>query len=129
MSVGSTNDARQSDTGASKDQATVLITVPASMERFAGEVYMSPPMKVERILQALKAWRAADDSVVDAPDAGEVDEHAITCMLADLRHLCDEHELDFAQLDRQAYADYAESRGDEMAHAPAHHPGEKDDHR
>ncbi len=65
------------------------------------------PEKLYRQIIAKRALQASYEAV--APNTPTPDpEDAITDMLADLRHLCDGLNLDFAQLDRKAYKYYIE---------------------
>jgi hypothetical protein len=43
--------------------------------------------------------------------ADNTPEEAVLGVLADLRHFCDEHELDYAAIDRRAYGQYLSERG------------------
>ena len=56
-----------------------------------------PDIQADRILTAI-----ANEYEDDADDVLSL----ITNSLCDLRHLCDKHQLDFAQLDRLAYQTY-----------------------
>ena len=57
----------------------------------------TPAIQADRILNAI-----AGEYEDDADDILSL----ITNTLCDLRHLCDKHQLDFAQLDRLAYQTY-----------------------
>jgi hypothetical protein len=102
---------------------TVRISIPAEMQEFASHQSFGPAMRVVRLQQAMRAWRVADQSLEDAPDRMEADEHVAVCMLADLRHYCDANGLDFADLDRLAYADYVEQAALARAEEGATHEG------
>ncbi|KKI36161.1 hypothetical protein VI03_25700 [Burkholderia vietnamiensis] len=103
---------------AAKHVATVEVAVPALDPKFASEPTYTAGMRVARMEQAVKAWNVADES--DAVCA-QPDEHAVVCMLADLRHYCDAHGMDFAQMDRHAYADYLEQKANDRHHETVTH--------
>lgn len=94
----------------------VDVVIPARDPKFAAELSFTAAMRVDRLGQAIKAWRVADDSPEDAGSGTEPDEHAVVCLLADLRHYCDAHGLDFALLDRGACADYLEQLANDRHH-------------
>ncbi|QMI49821.1 hypothetical protein [Burkholderia sp. MBR-1] len=99
--------------GLPEHAVVVPITVPALDPKFASEPTYTACMRVARMEEAVKAWNVADqsDKVCAQPD-----EHAVVCILADLRHYCDAHEMDFAQMDRHAYADYSEQKANDRHH-------------
>ena len=97
--------------------ATVEVVIPANAPEFASEQSYTAKMRVARVTQSIKAWRVADEA--EAEPSGELDEHVVICMLADLRHYCDVHGLDFAKLDRHAYADYREQLANDRHHDSA----------
>jgi len=80
----------------------IEIRIPAEMAEFASDPFYSPRMRVARVEQALKAWGVANETSDDAPDSPEGAEHAVLCLLADLRHYCDAKGLAFAPIDRLA---------------------------
>lgn len=58
--------------------------------------------------------RAALDTFRDATHmADEAIETVLQDLLTDLRHLCDEHEIDFADVDRDAEGNYLEELEEE----------------
>jgi len=89
-------------------RVSFAISVPAHMPEFGTEQSFSPKMQVARIEQAMKAWRVADESA--SPGAGPTEQNAVVLMLADLRHYCDAHGLDFGGLDREAYTEYVDDK-------------------
>ncbi|KVV40961.1 hypothetical protein WT27_13650 [Burkholderia territorii] len=103
---------------AAKHVVTVEVAVPALDAKFASEPTYTAGMRVARMEQAVKAWNVADES--DAVCA-RPDEHALVCILADLRHYCDAHGMDFSQMDRHAYADYLEQRENDRHHGSVSH--------
>lgn len=103
---------------AAKYVVTVEVAVPALDPKFVSEPTYTAGMRVARMEQAVKAWNVADES--DAVCA-RPDEHAVVCILADLRHYCDAHGMDFAQMDRHAYADYLEQRDNDRHHGSVSH--------
>jgi hypothetical protein len=98
--------AQLTQTHAATHTVPVEITVPALDPRFASEQSMTAAMRVVRVEQAIKAWHVADETGEDVVVGGGADEPAVVSLLADLRHYCDTHGLDFAKLDRYAYGDY-----------------------
>ncbi len=104
-------------TTTSVDTQTLDVKIPAEMPEFAAEQSFTSAMRVVRVEQAVKAWQIADQTFELAPGTSIPFEHAIVCMLSDLRFLCDQHGLDFARLDRRAYDDYVESLATERRKA------------
>lgn len=49
----------------------------------------------------------------DVRETTDSPSEAVTGLLADLRHYCDAHALDFAQLDRVAYRHYTAEKGEQ----------------
>ena len=98
-------------------QSVVTVMVPAMMPEHAGSVNFNAAMRVSRLQQAMKAWRVADETADDASTPDQVDEDAVVCMLADIRHYCDKFGLDFGALDRGAHADYLEQLENDRHHA------------
>ncbi|VWC79201.1 hypothetical protein BLA39750_01071 [Burkholderia lata] len=95
---------------------SVDVVVPARDPKFASEPTYTAKMRVARVKQAMKAWRVADESCDDAASNTEPDTLAVACLLADLRHYCDAHGLDFSAMDRGGYADYCDQLGDDRHH-------------
>ena len=93
----------------SKSFASVSIDIPALLPQFINERSFGPKMHAARVEQAMKAWSVADESECFAEKAG-AREDIVAGMLADLRHYCDDHNLDFANLDRQAYSGYVDDK-------------------
>jgi len=60
----------------------------------------SNAMRAERVARALVFYQAA------LQERGPVGDRVVTELLADLRHLCDRLQLDFAMLDRMASLNY-----------------------
>lgn len=58
------------------------------------------PARMARLVQTLSQHYPNDPQTA----------HKVTDMLADLRHLCDQEELDFAKLDKLAYEHYLRER-------------------
>jgi hypothetical protein len=56
----------------------------------------------QQALEAVNRFRGASDLIEDNDLAG---------LLADFRHWCDAHEVDFAKIDRRAYQHYAAEKG------------------
>lgn len=100
----------------------ITVNVPASDPGFASEPTYTAKMRVSRIEQAMKAWHVADETSQDF-QAGEVSEHAVVVMLADLRHYCDAYGLPFSQLDRHAHADYMDQLENDRHHKASLTPG------
>lgn len=98
---------------AAKHVVTVEVAVPGLDPKFASESTYTAGMRVARMEQAVKAWNVADES---DKVCAQPDEHAVVCMLADLRHYCDAHGMGFAQMDRHAYADYLEQKANDRHH-------------
>lgn len=88
------------------DAVAIEIRIPAEMSEFASDSFYSPRMRVARVEQALKAWGVANETSSDVPNSPEGAEHAVLCLLADLRHYCDAKGLAFAPIDRLAYQEY-----------------------
>lgn len=94
------------------------VLIPARAARFAAEESMTAAMRVVRLEQAIKAWHVADETRGPMTDNdAAADEDAVVLMLADMRHYCDQHGLDFGQLDRGAYADYCDQLDNDRHHA------------
>ncbi|WP_199028523.1 hypothetical protein [Ralstonia sp. ASV6] len=89
-------------------RVNVAISIPAQMPEFSAEQSFNPKMQVARFEQAMKAWRVADESA--SLVAGPNERDAVVLMLADLRHYCDVHGLNFGRLDREAYTEYVNDK-------------------
>ena len=79
-------------TSSNLDEAQKLLTYDSSIRQDN-----TPAIQADRILTAI-----ANEYEDDADDILSL----ITNTLCDLRHLCDKHQLDFAQLDQLGYQTY-----------------------
>lgn len=98
--------------------SSVAVEIPGGALRFASESSYTATMRACRAEQAMKAWRVADESDEEVTRATQPDEHAVLLLLADLRHYCDTHGLDFAWLDRLALHDYLDQLANDRHPVP-----------